>query len=395
VAAHAEDVSELSPASGYAPLEEPLDNPSSEKLRLFLVNWVFTTLYGMTSGECVRLLRKHGFAVDPAYWPRAGFMAGMGVLNSALAQYENHVHGPAVARAEIKPPLFILGHWRSGTTRLHNLLATDRQFAYASMFEVLNPHTFLSTERFSKYLFIAPRTRMMDDVVLDARVPFEDEFATCGTLRSPFLRWVFPRSASEYDRYLTFRGVPEEEVAEWAAALVLFYKKLTWRYDLPLLLKSPPHTGRVKLLLTMFPDARFVHIHRNPYAVFRSTQRQTTVSLRTMGLQHLGGPDMDDHIIRTYKAMHEAFFEECGLIPSGRFCDIAFEDLEKDPLRQAEGVYERLGLAGFGDVQPSLKRYVDATARYQKNAYPELPSQLRGRLARAWQPSFDRWGYAT
>src|SRR3954452_13836592 len=207
----------------------------------------------MTLGEYLRLLRKHSFSVAPAYWPRGAFMAGMGVLNSALLQYEDRLYGRKVAGAEIKSPLFILGHWRSGTTYLHNLLATDAQFAYPNVYQVLNPHTFLSTERYSKVLFTSARTRMMHNMEFNAGVPFEDEFATCGTLNSPFLAWVFPHSAEQYNKYLTFRDVPQDEFAEWAAALVLFYKKLTWKYNRPLLLKSPPHTSRIKLLLDMFP----------------------------------------------------------------------------------------------------------------------------------------------
>src|SRR5687768_18104609 len=37
------------------------------------------------------------------------------------------------------------------------------------------------------------------------------------------------------------------------------------------ILKSPPHTCRVPTLLRLFPDARFVHIVRDPYAVYPST----------------------------------------------------------------------------------------------------------------------------
>src|SRR5690242_7346190 len=102
-----------------------MDVGSTERLRVVLVNSFFTSLYGMTLGEYLRLLSSHRFAVAPAYWPRAAFMAAMGVLNSVLYRYEDRAYGQEVARAEIKPPLFILGHWRSGTTHLHNLLATD------------------------------------------------------------------------------------------------------------------------------------------------------------------------------------------------------------------------------------------------------------------------------
>ncbi|HVH93399.1 MAG TPA: sulfotransferase, partial [Nocardioidaceae bacterium] len=139
-----------------------------------------------------------------------------------MSSYENRVYGPEISGTPIKPPVFILGHWRTGTTHLHNLLALDAQLAYPNFYQVLNPHTFLSTERYSQALFISPSTRMMDNVAVNARVPFEDEFATCGTLHSPFLTWVFPKDRGEYDKYLTFREVSEREVAEWTAALTLF-----------------------------------------------------------------------------------------------------------------------------------------------------------------------------
>jgi len=378
----------VSVASGGGTLD------ATERLRTFLANWLFTSLYGMTLGEYVRLLRKHRFAVAPAYWPRAAFMAGMGALNSAVGGYENRVYGPEVANAEIKPPLFILGHWRSGTTHLHNLLAVDTQFAYPNIYQVLNPHTFLSTERYSDLLFVSPSTRMMDNMALNARVPFEDEFATCGTLHSPFLTWVFPKDRGEYNKYLTFRDVPEREVAEWAAALTLFYRKLTWKYDRPLLLKSPPHTARIKLLLAMFPDARFVHIYRDPYAVFRSTQRQTRVSLRTMGLQHLDEKYIDELVIRRFTIMYDAFFEERSSIPEGRLHELSFEDLEKDPVGQVKRIYDALDVPGFDAMRPSLQRYVDSNATYRKNAYSDLSPSLRQDVGRAWRRNFEAWGYA-
>jgi LPS sulfotransferase NodH len=367
---------------------------ATERVRTFLVNRFFTTLYGMTLGEYLRLLRKHRFAVAPAYWPRATFMAGMGALNSVLSSYETRVYGPEVASTQIRPPFFILGHWRSGTTYLHNLLATDSQFAYPDIYQVLNPHTFLSTERYSKFLFLSPKTRMMDNVGLNAGVPFEDEFATCGTLHSPFLTWVFPREGAQYNKYFTFENVPEKEAAEWMAALTLFYRKLTWKYDRPLLLKSPPHTSRIRLLLAAFPDARFVHIHRNPYDVFRSTQRQIEVSHRTMGLQHLDAQHIARAVIERYKIMYDGFFEQRTLIPDGRLYEVSFEELERDPVRQVKTIYDNLSVSGFDAMRPSLQRHADSSVNYRKNTYPPLSSSVRRDVARAWQRSFEQWGYA-
>jgi hypothetical protein len=318
------------------------------------------------------------------------------LANSFFHRRENKIYGPQIADVKIKPPLFILGHWRSGTTHLHNLLAVDKQFAYPNFFQVLHPHTFLSTEKQYKVfgLLFSPKTRVVDNVSLSFEVAHEDEFAMSNaTFQSPYLSWVFPRWEEHYDRYLTLRELSEEEVAKWKTALVLFLKKLTWKYDRPLLLKSPPHTCRIRLLLDMFPDARFIHIFRNPYDVFQSTRRLMEIMLRVTRLQRSNRQHIDARIIQRYKIMYDTFFEERELIPEGRFHEICFEELERDPVGQVKNIYEKLGIPGFSTVQPSLQCYVDRTANYRKSEYSELPPSLCHQIAQAWHQSFETWGY--
>jgi hypothetical protein len=366
----------------------------AENVRVFLVNWLFTSLCGMALDEWLGLLRRHRFSVDPPYLPRAAFMTLTGALTSLIRIYENRNYVARLTETEVKEPLFILGHWRSGTSYLHNLISLDERFAHPTVWRVLNPHTFLTTERYSAIVKLAsPKTRLIDSMDLGADVPFEDEFATCGTLCSPFLANAFPRQADCYDRYLTFRTVPSEEVARWKESLLMFYKKLTWKFGRPLVLKSPPHTGRIALLLEMFPDARFVHIHRHPYAVFRSTKEQARIMQRTLRLQTSNSPNLDARIIRRYGTMYDAFFEERDLIPDGRFHEIRFEDLERDPVAQMRGLYESLGIPGFETLLPSLENYVRANSSYRKNTYEELPASLRREISQAWRRSFDEWNY--
>src|SRR5262249_32216080 len=155
-------------------------------------------------------------------------------------------------------------------THLHYLLALDDRFAYPNTYQVTYPNTFLCTEALSARLGAAlmPATRPMDNVRMSFQSPNEDEFALCGmTLCSPYIGLVFPRRQGRYAPFLPSRGVAEGVVTGWKAALVLFLKKLTWKYGRPLVLKSPPHPCRIRLLLDLFPDARFVHIRRNPYDV--------------------------------------------------------------------------------------------------------------------------------
>ena len=368
---------------------------NSDKLRVFLVHWVFTSIYGLTFREWMQLLRKHHFAVDPPYVPRAAFITLASLINSAVHSYENAVFTSKVRDVEIQPPLFILGHWRSGTTFLHNMLSLDEQFAYANLWQATNPHTFLTTEGLANIVrWVAPKTRLTDNVRYAGDSPFEDQFATTGTLRTPFLRWAFPRSASDYDPYMTFRDVPDHELEEWKAALVLFYKKLTWKYNRPLLLKSPVHTCRIKIFLDMFPNARFIHIHRNPYDVFQSSKKETEVISQVTRLQRPVQNDMDAWILCRYKKMYDIFFEERDLIPKDQIYEMRYEDLIRDPVEHVRSMYEHLHLDGFADLRPKLQQHVDSLGTYRKNTYANLSVGLSSTIRQAWHQSFERWGYA-
>jgi hypothetical protein len=368
-----------------------------EAVRVWLFKTFFTNLCGVTFHDWWEALRENGFAIDPPYWPRAAILTAGSLLNTLYGRREEKRYRQLLESVSVRPPLFILGHWRSGTTLLHNLLALDDRFGYPNLYQVFFPHTFLCTEevRADLVLPLIPSTRVVDNVAQGLGMPNEDEFATCtASLASPYMLWSFPRCQERYEKYLTFRGVPEAEVARWKEALLLFVKKLTLKQDRPMLLKSPPHTCRIKLLLELFPDARFLHIRREPYTVFQSTRHLNEVLTRSLQFQSPDSADLDEAVIRRYQLMHEAYFEERPLIPDGRFNEVAFEDLEADPVGEVRDVYEHLGLGGFGSVLPRLEAYVASLADYRKNEYPELAPALRDRIGRVWRRNFEEWGYA-
>jgi omega-hydroxy-beta-dihydromenaquinone-9 sulfotransferase len=355
-------------------------------------------LGGITLGDWVRLLRDNRFDVSPRRAVRLMAITAQGAQNSAMRWVEGRRYGEVARDAEVLPPVFVLGHWRSGTTHLHNLLTVDGRFAFPNNYQALFPHAFLSMES-SQSPFIQwflPARRPMDNVEWTMRSPQEDEFALCiTTFMSPCMGWFFPKRRDHYDRYLTFRGVGEPEVARWQAAMVAFVRRLSWKYKRPLVLKSPPHTGRIKRLLEIFPGAKFVHVHREPYAVFASTRKMLTVNFAMHCLQRPPLEDLDEWIIRQYRAMHEAFFEERRLIPPGQYHEVCFEELEADPVGQVERVYEALGLPAFSAARPALEHYVEGIRGYKKNEFPGLPAPLRRRIAGEWRACFEEWGYAS
>jgi hypothetical protein len=351
---------------------------------------------GVTLGDWLGVLWSNGFRVPPRCWPKAAWTTLLCLGNTPLRWLEAALFGRRIAAQQVLPPLFVLGHWRSGTTHLHNLLAVDDRFAYPTFSQVSYPHDFLLMDGLRSRIgrWFMPATRGLDNMALHPKAPDEDEFALCRTtFLSPFMSQAFPGRASWYDRYLTFRDVPARDVERWKAAFVRLARKLTWKYRRPLLFKSPPHTCRIKLLLEVFPEARFVHIHRDPYVVYQSTQRLWSLAFSLFPFQTTDLAQLHERIVRQYAEMYEAFFEERELLPPGRYAEVGFEDLEKDPIGQVRRIYAELGLPDFAAVEPALRAYVASLAGYRKNQHPDLPPDVRADIARAWRRCFKEWNY--
>jgi hypothetical protein len=362
----------------------------------FLIRFGPGVLSGITFADWLRTLHQNDWVIERPYWGRAAAITFSSISNSFFSWLERLIYQHRVEAATPEPPLFILGIWRSGTTLLHNLMSKDDRFAFPNFYQVMYPHTFLCTEKTNAQLlqWFMPRKRPQDDIKMGVGEPQEDEFALCCMTRLSFLLTLaFPRRAEHYDRYLSFREASEDEIAQWKAALLWFVKKLTFKYEKPLLLKSPGHTCRIRMLLDLFPEARFIHIHRHPLAVFQSTLHTARKVGPWWALQRNSFHDLTERTIRQFKEVYDVFFEEQGLIPNGHFHEMAFEDLEQDPLGQIRQAYEALDLPNFNHVEPKLRRYVDTLVGYKKNTFLNLPANLRQRIAQDLARCFDEWGY--
>jgi hypothetical protein len=127
--------------------------------------------------------------------------------------------------------------------------------------------------------------------------------------------------------------------------------------------------------------------------VFRSTRHLVRTVPPWWALQRPDYSDLEERSLRQYREVYDVFFEERGLIPKGHFHEVCFEALEADPIGQLRTIYEALTLPDFGHVEPALRRYLTAIAGYKKNTLPELPAELRSRVARECQRCFEEWGY--
>jgi hypothetical protein len=177
---------------------------------------------GSTFGDWLRVLYRNRFAVDVAYWPRAAAITLNSLSNSLARRWENWRYAATIAPTAVPPPLFVLGIWRSGTTHLHNLLSQDDRFAFPNTFQVLYPHSFLSTEGwYAKAVrWFTPATRPMDNVKSGVGEPQEDEFAMMVSGLSMVIgSMCFPRSGQYYRRFLTLHDATPAEIEAWKSHL--------------------------------------------------------------------------------------------------------------------------------------------------------------------------------
>ena len=374
--------------------------------RLTLINWsvaatkVFGDIHGgylqgVLFSDWLRLLRRNYGSLDSRSLLRAAGVTANSVFNSVLHLHESHRYDSLIRETECHPPLFILGVWRSGTTHLHNLFSKDDRFAYPNYTQAMNPHTFLTAEELISRL-TAPslaETRGIDNMKTGCNQPEEDEYAILAlSLLSCVLDAPFPQNSKFYARFRTFRRCSTREISRWQATLKFFVQKLTYKYNRPIVLKSPAHTGRVRMILEVFPDAKFVYIHRNPFDVFRSFRNAITKSAADHTLQSLAGDGgFTSFVIDAIKEINTAYYEERDLIPKSHLFELTYESLTDDPRGQMRNIYLGLDLPDFRVVEPALKDYLDTISGYERNKLSDLPAELQASLESEWSQYITEW----
>lgn len=339
--------------------------------------------------------------VDRGYRLRAGFVALTTLLTSPLRLWETARYGQAIAQADIHPaPIFIIGHWRSGTTHLHNLLCQDAQFGYLSTFQAMAPGFCVAGDRLIRPVLakLARKrypTRLIDNIPLAFDAPQEDEFAMASLCSLSTLHgFSFPRKADDFfDKYVLLEGLSAAEERMWKRIYMDLVRKSSFLSDgRRLVIKNCAHSARIQTLLALFPEAKFIHIHRNPYEVFVSTIHMHKKVLPRSQLQDIDGPQIEEHVLRFYEDLMKRLQADIALIPSENLVDVRYEELERDPLVQLQAIYDGLALSGFEIAMPAFVRYMQSIDGYKKNAY-RMNDDVIEKVNARWAFAFEEWEY--
>jgi omega-hydroxy-beta-dihydromenaquinone-9 sulfotransferase len=251
------------------------------------------------------------------------------------------------APAPVPDPLYVLGLWRSGTTLLHELLAADESLRAPSNDECMNPLSILGPA--GRRSTGGHSTRPMDGVKISGDSPQEDEFALLSFgAESAYRAFVAPGLLATAADSLPLHRQPPAARERWLSQFDELLRRFRARDPRRLLLKSPNHTFRVRLLSQKQPSAQFMAILRHPRDTWCSNMKMWRAMTRQYGLAPLDAGALNSFLRAAFELYGEELEWMRAHLPASRYQEVRYEDLVAGPLDELQRVNQALGVLDAG-----------------------------------------------
>jgi hypothetical protein len=321
------------------------------------------------------LMFRYGISLK--YIPRILAILAICIIGIPFRTYEHWRYKRKINRHPlVESPIFIIGHWRSGTTHLHNIICQDPRMGYVTTFQSVFPENVLPG--FGRWLFksfmelLIPAKRKGDNVKLGVEYPQEEEFVLGRNHNNSFYdMWYFPRKTMYFfERYLLGKGASDRSMANFRNDYYRMIKKAMINLDRRWFIsKNPPNTARIPALLEIFPNARFIHIYRNPVMVLLSTRHFFSKIMPPLQMHCISDEKRNAIVYDLYRKTMQSYFENKDLIPAENLVEVRFEDFDSDQVGTIKMIYRKLGIPGFEDYADLFRAYTDLKKDYKKNTY--------------------------
>ena len=345
----------------------------------------------LVAGGCIRPTTlfaglRQG-AVSPRRFPVALLLTASGLMVEPFAWLQALIYGRRIqACACPDNPVVVIGHWRSGTTYLHQLLAADPAAATARNHFTIAPQAALVLKPLLKPLLKRGMTqhRPIDAVPWGAEDPQEDELGLARlTMDTNMAGIAFPQNYPRHFRRAVLNSTPEFEQT------LIQFTRLTWLHERAgkthLVIKNSAHTARIALLLRLFPRARFVYLHRRPIDSIRSLAQVKQRLAQLAGLQEPpSGIQQVEETAAAHDQLQEAFARSRHLIPKGQLVEIAYDDLVQSPLNSLQRIYSALEIGGWDSAREVIAARIAKGRAYQAEPVvldPEAEQRLQALLS--------------
>jgi hypothetical protein len=327
---------------------------------------------------------------DPAWsgLPRAvraryRWSSAWGGVNARLSVGVDRGDPPSTLR----DPVFVLGPWRTGSTVMHELLVAATGLPAPRTWQCMNAGAFRLS---APPLRGGATARPMDGWLVDAHAPQEDEFAllTLG-VPSAYRAFLMPHRFGELLPTLSQRTWMDDPswLAPWERFLrsVLHVERAA---GLPLVLKSPNHTFRLRALLRRFPGARLAWMTRDPVEAAHSNLDMWAAMARRHGLAPMDGAGLHAFLSHAFAAAAEALDEACAALAPDRLSVVPHAALVRAPRELTRAVCARLLPERTIDEARLDERARQVDERAPRRRDEALPAELQ-RAAQALRRAQD------
>ena len=352
---------------------------------------------GYSLTNILRVLIQNRFRMHPKYWLRFIYALIVSFALTPLRVIERILYTRKIKRTKIHTdPLFVIGHYRTGSTYLISLLSRDRSKGNVSNIEAYAPLFFIAFPKIAKWILDVslPEKRPMDNVLLFSTEPTEEEYSIGAASKYAYFNGIiFPRNFELYSRYNSFDECPPKDLKRWKKKYLYFVKKMTLKHKGKMIyFKNPANTYRIPALLEMFPNAKFIHIYRNPYEVWSSVLKWYKSVLSIYALQTWNNEEMQTGLLSNYREMYHKLHQDRQLIPEGNITDVRYEDFIKEPMKTVERIYSELKLENFEKYKENFQKYADAQANFQVNKHI-ISNEIINKVNEHWSFMLEEYGY--
>lgn len=351
---------------------------------------------GVRIGNLFNILSQQD-SISLSKWPYAAAFTASALARLPFSLVDRWLVSQKKAAEKLEPPIFVVGYWRSGTTHLHNLLACSPDVGIITPLGSGLPDELLTLGTWFKSLLEMglPDDRGVDRVAVTPQSPQEDEIPVANLQPlSVFQALYFPGNFRQnFNRGVFFDGASKAEIDRWKSKMLYFISKVALHQkNQPLLIKNPVYTARIKLLHSIWPKARFIHIYRNPYEVYRSNSYYYPEMVENLGLQPYNPDDIEPVILNSYPRMLEKLYKDAEGLTDDQFIEIRYEELSENPLGVLESIYKQLNLSGWSTAKFNTKAYLKTITDYRKNNYSYSREDF-SKVEKYWGKYVKKWGY--